>query len=339
MPTFFRTNELTEQQKANWDTAIDKYSKVMRINALRYFKGMSESERKRFMSVGINPVKNFTDEDVLQKIQEMLMITGNQPGHEKSALFFRIISGKKLLKNAPPTSYSYPDYEIVESNEARAIPMMDSFDIKFLIKNKSEYTPFEHILINQSAWKVLKVVSPKKVSLTHGHWEKEGFVWELELKDITAKESQSAIICHHDPENGKITTYDELVKECHFHALNHFYLIRIAQDENEFKKFQEKESQKYGDNAQLMVANWVKANTEQSLANGKKMLEDRFAKGLPAYPTEDEINEYAKQLENNYLRDEYYVKDGLIYQKAWMIKRVFPACLSEDHYLSESEFD
>jgi hypothetical protein len=343
MPTFFRENQLTEDQKANWDKAIEKHKKVFEFNALQELKSMSDKNKKEIMRMGPHPQKEFTDEDVLKKIKELAMIMGNPPGHEKSALFYRLLSGERIMKIAPPTSFSYPDYDIVESNVGREIPMMDSFDVNTLVQDKTKYIPFKHIVINQSAWKVLEVVSPTKIKVTYSRWEKEGFVWELELKDILASETQSAIICNHDPKNGKITTYEALQKEGKYQAIQHFRSIKIAMDKEELKKFEEEQSNKYKNtNDPLgMMSNWSKQMVEQTLKVGQSILAGRLEDGRPPYPTEEEINIYAEEWADIFIGEgkDYYVKDGLLYQKTWMLKRVSPAVMGDEYYISDEEFN
>lgn len=331
MPTFFRKNELTEEQKKNWDNAIVSYSKVLEFNALQSLQKMTDSDKSDYMK----DKENFTDEDILKKILQGCQIMGNPPGHEKSSLFYRLLSGKKVLKNPPPTSYSYPDYDIVESNGKREL-MFESDNMDELVKQTSSYTDYPHILINQSAWKVINIISPQKVVVTHHRLEKEGFTWEVELTEITAEESKSALLCSYDPSIPKLTTYNSLLKECLHQAQQHFYLLKIASNQEEYKKYEEKQLSKYPKEKVEVgfISEWMKKQLKQTLENAQNMLAERLAKGLPIEPTQEEILEYAKNTEKQYLGNEYFEKDGVLYKKAWMMKRTFPLVLTDEYYLN-----
>ncbi len=332
MPTFFRKKELTEEQKNNWDKAIVNYSKVLELNALSQLKAMKDDEKLKLMRT--NDINSFTEDDLLKELLFCASVMGNSPGHEKSALFFRLLSGKPVFKNPPPKSYSYPDYGIIESNDKREL-MLDGNEVEKLIIEKSQFTSYPHININQSAWKVLEVVSSAKVQLTHSHWENKGFVWELELDEITAEESGCAICCSYDSSIKKLTTYEQLLKECRFVAEEHFYLLNIANDLAEYKKYEEKMSAKYPKEktGTGMISVFLQNQLNHTLEKAKNMVQERIEKGLPSKPTEEEIQEYAKNREKQYLRDEYFPKNGLLYKKAWMMKRVAPIVLMKEHYL------
>jgi hypothetical protein len=331
MPTFFRRNELTEEQKNNWDSAIANYTKVLELNALHQLQAMSDSDKKEYM--GEDHKGDFTEQDVLKRIMQDLMVMGNTPGHEKSALFFRLLSGKQILKNPPPTSYSYPYYDIIESTNNRQL-MLDGENIKELTQPISEYVPYPYININQNYWKIVETISPTKAVVTFGRWENEGFLWEVELAEITAEESKSAIYCSHDPSIKKITTYDVLLKECLHRSKEHFHLLKIANIPEEYKKYEAETIAKYPrEKVDTRISIFLQNQIKNTLETAKNMLAERIKNGLPIYATDEEIQEYADNLEKQYLRNEYFPKDGLLYHKVWVMKRITPTKLTEDHYL------
>lgn len=331
MPTFFRKDQLTEEQKQNWDSAIANYTKVLELNALHQLRSMSDTDKEKYMGEESN--SNFTEQDVLKRIMEGLMVMGNTPGHEKSALFFRLLSGKEILKNPPPTSYSYPDYDIIESTNKRQL-MLDGENIKELTQPASEYVPYPHVNINQNYWKIVETISPTKVVVTFGQWEDEGFLWEVELAEITAEESKSIIYCSHDSSIKKIATYDVLLKECLHRSKEHFHLLKIANIPEEYKKYEAETIAKYPrEKVDAGISVFLQNQIKHTLETAKNMLDERTKNGLPTYATNEEIQEYANKLEKQYLRNEYFAKDGLLYHKVWVMKRISPNSLTEDHYL------
>ncbi|MHB1641936.1 MAG: hypothetical protein ACYCS8_04675 [Acidithiobacillus sp.] len=82
MPTFFQSKDsLPSELLARWDHAVAEYDRV--LNGI-----CGDSETKRFFFYNAT--------------------------REKSALFWRLLNGKAPLPMPPPTSYSYPWYEIIE---------------------------------------------------------------------------------------------------------------------------------------------------------------------------------------------------------------------------------
>lgn len=326
MPKFFSPSELTGKQKENWDYAIKAYERILELNNIRRFSDMNANDKKKFMnSLGI---KTFSEEDVLNKIKSINMATANNPGDEKSALFFRLLSGKKILKNPPPLSYSYPNYDLIESNDVREV-ILDSYDIKKLILKKTRTIPYDHVIIDQSFWRVVEVISATKFHVTYRGWEKEGFIWEVELVEIPSSESKSVIIARHNPSLGKITKYKDLEKEAKFHAKNYFNEVLIALDEKKYKEYENEMIMKHSNFGKIMAS--------EKLEYAQKLLEQRLKDGLPALATEEEIIEEAKKNLQDYLRDEYFDIKGILYKRTWTMKRISPDRVKIDYYYSDQE--
>jgi hypothetical protein len=285
---------------------------------------MTKEQKSSFMKYFSQ--KDFNDQDILKRLITGSLTMGNSPGDEKSALFARLLNGLPILKNPPPLSYSYPDYEIVESNSEIELSGFQCDSLLDLIDKKSKKVTYNQIIINQFPWKVIEIINDKKAKITNTRWETEGFVWEIEYKEITAEKSISAIIAHHDKSIDKITTYKQLVSESIFQAKEYFDSIKLALDNEEYKKYENREKEKYGGFAIGLA--------QTKLEGGKKLLNDRRGKNLQDLPTEEEVIKYAMDnLERNYLSRGYFIKNGIIYLKTWVIRRVFPTILNEDHYL------
>ncbi len=321
MPHFFNLKELTQIQKDNWEKSIKNYTKILELNCLNELNAMTREQKSKFMKNSLK--KEFNDEDILSKLLSVALVMGNSPGDEKSALFARLLNGLPILKNPPPLSYSYPDYNIVESNSEMELPHFMGDSLKGLLNNSTK----QILNINQFHWKVIEIINDKKAKITNSRWENDGFVWEMEYKEITAKRSISAIISHHNPNINKITTYNELVSESIFQAKEYFDSIKLALDNEEYKKYEEKEKEKYGGFAIGLA--------QTRLNGGKKLLNDRREKNLQDLPTEEEIEKYAlDNLERNYLSRGYFVKNGIIYLNTWVIRRISPTVLTEDSYIN-----
>lgn len=127
MPIFFQSKEsLPSELLRRWDSAVSEYDRV-----LQEICGHSETKHLFFY--------NNT--------------------REKSALFWRLLNGKKPLPMPPPTRYSYPWYEIIESQEPQQVS-----DIAFRSYGKRLDPRLaeirgtdreDHLFIEQCGWTVI----------------------------------------------------------------------------------------------------------------------------------------------------------------------------------------
>ena len=316
MPHFFNKKELTQEQLENWTRYVDMYEKTLGFNVNRELLNMQENQKEKFECM----FGNVSFEKIQEKMIESAELMGNVPGDEKSALFFRLISGKKPFLYRVPLSYSYPDYDIMEAQSARELSL-DVSPMSQLIETEDGKKTLN---INQCHWKVLNHTETY-AEVTFGEWEKLGFIWSVELKDIKASESQKSIISHHNPKLIKITQYDELALEADFQVRNRLRAILINIDEHEAKQMKE-EYQKYNGFADIMY--------QQEALRGKDMLLERKANGLTDYPTEKEIQEMISKEIPNYLGEDYYVVDNELYLKTWFMEKKTHKEMKEEYYLA-----
>lgn len=311
MPHFFNKKELTQQQMENWNRYVDMYEKTLGFNVNRQLIQMQNEDKKKFVEM----FQDVSQAEIQEKMIQNAQLMGNFPGDEKSALFFRLISGKKPFLYRVPLSYSYPDYDIMENENPRELDL-DSLSMNSMVKNQK-------LSINQCSWKVLKHTDTY-AEVTFGDWEKLGFVWSVELKDLKAQDSQKAIISHHNPDLIKITTYEELLKETEFQVRNDARKILIHLYSNEAQKMKE-EYKRYGSFADIMY--------QQEELRGKDMLAKRREKNLTDYPTEKEIQKMAEELIPQYLGKDYYVSDNQLYVKTWVMEKLNNKEMKPEYYL------
>lgn len=316
MPQFFNKKELTQEQIENWTRYVNMYEKTLGFNVNRELLNMQENQKEKFECM----FGNVSFEDIQEKMIESAELMGNIPGDEKSALFFRLISGKKPFLYRVPLSYSYPDYDIMEAQEARELSL-DVVPMNQLV----EIEEGKKVLnINQCYWKVLKHTEDY-AEVTFGEWEHLGFVWTVSLKEMKASESQKSIISHHNPKLIKITQYDELVLEADYQVRNRLRAILINIDEHEAKQMKE-DYQKYNGFADIMY--------QQEFLRGRDMLEERRAEGLSDYPTEKEIQEMILQEVPKYLDKDYYIVGNELYLKTWVMEKKTHKEMKEEYYLT-----
>lgn len=113
MPIFFDESRLTEEQRARYAWAVVEYARIQHEN-----RQLAESGSEGYrMQHEISP---------------------------QSALFARLLDGKQALPYPPPTSFSYPWYDIVETP--------GQYHVAIGIGPKSNE---QCILLNQCPWEVL----------------------------------------------------------------------------------------------------------------------------------------------------------------------------------------
>lgn len=155
MPTYFDKNDLTPEQMANWDGAIIEYSRVQEENLERDFSKITQKERDYY-------AKQFgamTDEAIRNKMRLFGSLTANPPGHPKSALFSRLLDGKKALPMPPPTSYSYPWYSVIEDAGPHRAMLGGALTLGSMLRGTGGANGLFGISINQSRWMVKRLNS------------------------------------------------------------------------------------------------------------------------------------------------------------------------------------
>lgn len=123
MPSFFDENNLTAEQQARYDWAVAEYNRIQEDNQLR------------------------------------LAHTGQSAAHQqigpKSALFARLLEGKSALSDPPPTSYSYPWYDIIENPGPHHVVIGGGVSVAGIAHWDGGIGTAEHIILNQCSWRIV----------------------------------------------------------------------------------------------------------------------------------------------------------------------------------------
>jgi len=143
MPTFFNPQALTPEQAERWDWAMAEYARIQDENLTRELAKLTSAEIADTKQALQLPA-DASEAELRQKMALIQRLMGGGAGDSKSALFYRLLSGKPALPAPPPTSYSYPWYAVVEDDGPFAVALGESM--------KTEHGTY--IVINQCAWKV-----------------------------------------------------------------------------------------------------------------------------------------------------------------------------------------
>ncbi|WP_415913276.1 hypothetical protein [Neptuniibacter sp. QD37_11] len=158
MPMFFDSQNLTPEQKSRWDFAIRQYERIQIDNAQRQLKAMSHEEK--VMRIGVDEVDlddKCLDDLVFESLLDMQTLLGGGVGDPKSALFSRLLDGKKPLRVPPPRSFSYPWYRIVEESGVFHVMVEPS-----LVSFRNPVLSVNDISINQCNWSILSANATAK---------------------------------------------------------------------------------------------------------------------------------------------------------------------------------
>ncbi|MGZ3237998.1 MAG: hypothetical protein ACXU8A_11550 [Burkholderiaceae bacterium] len=123
MPSFFDENDLTAEQRARYEWAVAEYTRIQEENRLRL-----EQAGEKASSHQIGP---------------------------QSALFARLLEGKAALPYPPPTSYSYPWYDIIEKPGPHHVSIGGGVSVAGIAHWDGGIGTDEHIVLNQCSWSIV----------------------------------------------------------------------------------------------------------------------------------------------------------------------------------------
>lgn len=315
MPHFFDPNNLSAEQKARWDQAIVKYNQVMRAN----------EERK----LG----RTLTDEEWVAATQgDALHFPSYQPGHPKSALFFRLLEGKEPLPYAPPCAFSYPWYDTVETRSAMVGVMVDfpkaEDEISLLaqLREKDPSHPAIGIVwIEQTPWEILERAGDD-LTISFGEWRVSGHRWKLSRVTVPATESAQSIVCHHDTSKATICNREDLLKESRYHVMLDIESLRESQETLDRAPTMQEAGNGAGKPASSMQE-WTKLFRMQ---HARKTIEARVGAGLPPIPVAAEIEQWVEERYAQYLASDgsfgRWIVDpqGLLHLECWELESIAP---------------
>lgn len=99
---------------------------------------------------------------------------------DKSALFQRLLTGKAPLAYRPPTSYSYPWYEIIEGTQSKHRVIIDSAPSLGSMLNPGALVGENCISINGASWRVEQIIAPNQEYIVS--WGKYSMYWRLKME-------------------------------------------------------------------------------------------------------------------------------------------------------------
>lgn len=148
MPSYFNPQALSADQQGLWDWAMKEYRRVQDQNIDRQIANMSDYQ-KQFLVDDERARHPGRTADVREILRSWSSMMGGGAGSGKSALFARLLSGKPALPYPPPTSFSYPWYEVVE--EPGPFPVT----IGSPLAADGRPGASDEMIIDQCSWKIV----------------------------------------------------------------------------------------------------------------------------------------------------------------------------------------
>lgn len=280
------------------------------------------------------PIKP-TPEQALVLYKDVIAAEGRVPNHllAKSALYQRLLEGKKPLIAAPPLSYSYPWYSIVEGDQAQDIdPPFDS--VGGLL---AEDDGIARVVISQSLWEVLSRGDGESMTVTVPGWRERGFVWRAWRQLQPAADATAYLISHHDPEKGRITTPEQLDAEAQYQAnrwRSELTIVRdwktgVIDEEAAIEALQQLHGYRDSQHRERFLA--------RAMRQKLQFLSEAF-EARQRDLNHDEISEAdmaarIKQERTMLLGENWKVVNGELFFDGWRLKREAPSKLNAGHYL------
>lgn len=303
-------NPKNEQNSPQWKESCDKYLSIKKATIETWFQNLQETDKQNIVEqFNLSSIEEL-DENYHQ-VGEMFFMTWNNPGDSHSALFKRLLEGKKALINPPPVLFSYPWYEVVESQTP-----VDCLNFQ----ENNDKT----ICIGHTKWEIIEKISDIHLIVTHHQWKREGFQWTVRLYDTPI--SQSKTILYGTTMSGTMLfTYKDLYDDVSSMLNFEQNIYKFKDNEDEAQKIKNKYLKLYGEKGLVFynsLLNRLSLAVENRIAQGKKGL-------FEGKELEEEIQKRILQR----LGNDMYIKDELIYVKEWKIQRTFPETLNENFYL------
>lgn len=268
-----------------------------------------------------------TDDQALARYRAIVAREGLEPNHilNKSSLYQRLRQGKPALAHPPPLAHSYPWYAVVESDVPLAIEEPQAWHFPDATDRE------EMVVIFQTLWTVL-AREDGRLRLTYPRWQAMGMQWAVWQEWCTADQAGSKLLCHHDPQKGILRTEDDLSQEAAMRVHHWVTTLRVASTHGHDEALAMLSETRDGDDERSA---WFRRGVaEQTLHYALKELAQRQQDGKPDVPGTDEKHERHEKEKRSLLRDEWDVRDGLLYHRSWWIQRVTPTPLPDVAYLS-----
>lgn len=275
----------------------------------------------------------------------MTLMAGGVGG--KSALLYRIASGRAPLVIPAPTAMSYPWYGVVEEEGPWELTM-EGENLQKQLDVGAKTAQWANrkgpiILIEQSIWNVVRQIDDVTAEVSWPGWQERGYLWRLSLDVIPATESRKTILPRHNPSLKKITTLVDLQNEQRWDVSR--FVAELEESNDPVRAADAIEAGRQKDADARSTSGYTGRFSEFSVTHRveaqQKLIAERIASGKSAIPDEQEQELMFQEHMARYLapRDVsgfgWYSVDqaGGLLAHGWRLHRIAPTIPPEDLYL------
>ncbi|WP_139313526.1 hypothetical protein [Rhodoferax antarcticus] len=308
------TDYVSQVDRLRYFNASVLYDKVIEDNIKRLISELSDKDRAAFHDQG---QKN---DDEIRAFFRVVNHFDDAQEKEKSCLFKRLMAGKDPLPIAPPLSWSYPWYEVIEDDGPWPISisrLTETVDV--LIRQGIDFNTaqrFTGIDIHQCLWTVLERRSATCCIVSFRKWVNFGYVWSLERHAVEAYTSRSHITAINNSRFiGKVKTIDDLRLVELGRVEKKLNCLMWARDGVEAQTFIDKQRA-------ISILSELSANAQ--VRAGLELAFERKHAGLSVTPSRDEVLVLAERGVSKILKDGYFVReeDGMLMAYEWSLSAV-----------------
>ena len=260
-----------------------------------------------------------------QRCGKRLMARAENAAQASSALLSRLRAGLQPLIVPPPLREGHPWYAVVEEagpHEVRAgFGMWGHETLDTLLEaghqaldsglpGSAVLSGFTVVMLEAMPWMVLSRLSGEHAVVSYPGWMERGFQWQLSKEVVPAAQATHFVAPSFSNAIKRITTLEQLRAE-----LRHLQMLRVERIRNAL---------------QDRSAAWSQ-ETEQ----WRRVADQRMRDGLPALPTDQEVEAIVHHALTEALRREYRVaSDGASLDLiVWRLRRIAPQELPSEIYL------
>lgn len=265
------------------------------------------------------------EERALNRYREVVAAAGGMenPILDKSALYQRLLAGKRPLVLPPPLNHSYPWYSAVESDSPVSIAFGPT-------EWAPDWSTHHGVAICQDIWTRLEGDIDSDLTVTFRGWDAMGFVWRVWQVDEHASDATATLCCWHRNDIKRLTTPEQVEAECRWRVERDAAWVSAAGKMNDEEL---KTAILESDQGVKTRDRFAEAMANQRVSHVRSIAEERAGAGLPPDLTPEEVESKIAADMASLLGDTWFVRDGQLYHRTWQIQRISPASLSPEHYL------
>lgn len=187
------SSRLSDTRAANWNTAVDQYTRTFNDNARRRVAAMANDDLSRYSAIHNTPTDS--PDDILAHILRwggfrQLLLSGAVEKNQ-SALFLRLLDGLEPLPHAPPRNLKQPWYDLFEKGE----PLPCNARIRGISPRKRDIGKAIYVVeVNECPWECVDASADAVLLMTFNQLYLGGPVPQEQLASVVKAMSGTVVL-------------------------------------------------------------------------------------------------------------------------------------------------